>query len=135
MTPITDEALAEIKAGLAGGIEGEWRVSRHRASSRAIQTKSTDTEIATVPLRKFVDNRAAEALSDHIARMSKPTVASMIARIEAAEARVKRLEEALGDCAEWFKGYGDSHTAKGDIDKAQRNYDRERRARAALEGE
>ena len=59
----------------------------------------------------------------------------LIARIEAAEARVKRLEEALGDCAEWFKGYGDSHTAKGDIDKAQRNYDRERRARAALEGE
>ena len=61
-------------------------------------------------------------------------LSALLARIERAEARVKALEEALADCASWFKEYGDGHTAKGDADKAQRNYDRERRARIALEG-
>ena len=86
--PITDEALAAIKAGLEGVTPGAWRTPGDSASALAI---------------RLLEHR-------------------------------QMLEEALTDCAEWFKGYGDSHTAKGDIDKAQRNYDRERRARAALEG-
>lgn len=42
------------------------------------------------------------------------------------------LVAALEQCAEWFKGYGDGHAAKGDADKAKRNHDREAVARAAL---
>lgn len=34
--------------------------------------------------------------------------------------------------AEWFKGYADGHEAKGDLDKAKRNRDRENAMREAL---
>lgn len=181
--PITDEAIAAIKAGLAGLPPSPWYYDPYEKGGYAqpdSPASMTDECGDTV-----IECSWASATSighrtyAHIARMDPATVAGLIARIEAAEAarreairlmsvasreagewkgrynaagypdtldgliaraekaeaRVKRLEEALGDCAEWFKGYGDSHTAKGDIDKAQRNYDRERRARAALEGE
>lgn len=38
---------------------------------------------------------------------------------------------ALMQCAEWFQGYADGHTAKGDADKAKRNQDRANFAHAA----
>jgi hypothetical protein len=54
-------------------------------------------------------------------------------RAEKAEDCVKVLEEALVRAQGWFQDYADSHTAKGDIDKAKRNQNRADDARAALE--
>ena len=122
--PITNEALAAIKDRIAAA-NADWR------AKIPVRTLDLQAMIARIEAAEAMHNtKLAEAFDGFTAARAR-----LEARAEAAEARVKRLEEALGDCAEWFKGYGDSHTAKGDIDKAQRNYDRERRARAALEGE
>jgi hypothetical protein len=48
------------------------------------------------------------------------------------EARIANLEAALSQSAEWFQQYADSHTAKGDTDKAKRNQDRADAAIRAL---
>ena len=45
-----------------------------------------------------------------------------------------RLREACDQAACWFEEYGRSHTAKGDTDKANRNFTRAAACRAALEG-
>lgn len=68
-----------------------------------------------------------------LAHSSLPEVNRLRRSLQELEMENNRLREALSDCAAWFKDYGDGHTAKGDADKAKRNYDRERRARAALE--
>jgi hypothetical protein len=49
-----------------------------------------------------------------------------------AKARIVKLEAALSQSAEWFQQYADSHTAKGDTDKAKRNQDRADAAIRAL---
>ncbi len=69
----------------------------------------------------------SELLSDTILRME-----GLYKDRERLTARVAELEAALSQCADWFKQYGDGHKAKGDTDKAGRNYNREAFARAAL---
>jgi hypothetical protein len=54
------------------------------------------------------------------------------ADVKALVARVDELEAALRQSAEWFQGYADGHTAKGDTDKAKRNQDRADFCSAAL---
>ena len=44
------------------------------------------------------------------------------------------MREALNQSAEWFQGYADGHTAKGDTDKARRNQNRADFCRKALDG-
>jgi hypothetical protein len=56
----------------------------------------------------------------------------MRAERDAAEARIAKLEAALSQSAEWFQQYADSHTDKGDTDKAKRNQDRAAAAIRAL---
>ena len=48
------------------------------------------------------------------------------------ETRIKILESALDQCAKWFSDYGDGHAAKGDMEKAKRNYGRALVANATL---
>lgn len=48
-----------------------------------------------------------------------------------AIAEIERLQAALKQCEDWFRQYGDGHSAKRDDDKALRNYTRAEFARAA----
>ena len=155
-TSITDEALAAIKAGLEGGASTMLMPSLATVASMIARIEAAEAARSeAIRLMSEAIREAGEWKGRYDAAGHPERLDGWIARAEAAEAgvkalqawqhwsqiahgwrdRVKRLEEALGDCAEWFKGYGDSHAAKGDADKATRNYDRERRARAALEGE
>lgn len=94
--PITDEAIAAIKAGLEGVTEGPWLASDSDTMSGARAVFGDRGllgcgQIAITP----PEFAAQSANAAHIARMDPATVASLIARIELAEARVKALEEAL----------------------------------------
>jgi hypothetical protein len=99
---ITDERMAEIKAGLMGVTPGPWRTPGPKVpwvvrvggdDYGSVQIAECgnyrDKEIARYNMPRW---RADAA---HIARMDPATVAALIARVEAAEARVKALEEAL----------------------------------------
>jgi hypothetical protein len=56
----------------------------------------------------------------------------MEARVAILAVRVATLEAALQQAAAWFQSYGDGHKAKGDVDKAERNFARAEACRAAL---
>ena len=101
-TPTTDEALAEIKAGLEGVTPGPWRTPGAKVpwvirvggdDYGSVQVAECgdyrDKEISPYNMPRWLADAA------HIARMDPATVARMIARIEAAEARVKALEGEL----------------------------------------
>jgi hypothetical protein len=77
--------------------------------------------------REFADWAGAGALAT--ARRIAGPIAAEIDRLTAEN---ERLREALTECAIWFQGYADGHTAKGDTDKAARNQHRADFARAAL---
>ena len=67
---------------------------------------------------------------------ARARIGSYIDASAKAAARITELEAALEQSREWFQQYADSHTAKGDTDKAKRNQDRaDFCARAALTGQ
>lgn len=108
--PITDEALAAIKAGLEGVPDGEWSYRPNELDDWGTVRLAPDSEgrrwhLAQCRAPYRTDDELARhredgtdpwgGIAQHIARMSKPTVAAMIARIERAEAENARLREAL----------------------------------------
>ncbi len=146
--PITDERLAEIKAGLEGVPEGEWRMEietlehveecdEDRQQQVFVCSPATScdcTVIATMGRAESIPLERKAQDAAHIARMNKPTVASMIARIERAEARVKALEEALVSIHNYHIPDMPSYYHGDDLSWAQRQHGEiRRRARAALE--
>jgi hypothetical protein len=60
-------------------------------------------------------------------------ISSMLRAGADAIERVKVLEEALKQGADWFDEYAAMHEAKGATDKAARNKERAEHLRAALE--
>jgi hypothetical protein len=93
--PLTLDKLNEIERGLEGVTPGPWRVSKHRASSRAIQTTKTDREIATVALHKYTDNTGPEAMAAHIARLDPETVRELVRGYREWMGHQQANEEAL----------------------------------------
>lgn len=87
MTTITDERMAEIKAGLVGVSEGPWFRSAHLDGCSVLAGPIND--------RVSVCEAWDMTHAAHIARMDPATVAALTARMEKAEARVKALEKAL----------------------------------------
>lgn len=65
-------------------------------------------------------------------RISEIGLEALASQMTLALLEAKRRAEALEQAAEWFQQYADSHTAKGDTDKAKRNQDRADFCRAAL---
>ena len=141
-TPTTDEALAEIIAGLEGVTPGPWHPGHMGDDGSACEcaTISSETCMGGIAM-VLVDNgrRIADGGNDapsrpeairnmrHIARMDPATVASMIARIEAAEAarsEARRLmSEASREAGEWKGRYtaaGYPGTLDGWIERAKR---------------
>jgi hypothetical protein len=135
--PISDEALAAIKAGLGGVTPGPWRVGSSGPNTDAI-IDSDKRYIAECTARHC--NWRYEALIEHIARLDPKTVASLIERLERAEGRVTALEarrERLERALTW---YGENARlarlihSEGDLGRKNLAEDGGKRARAALEG-
>lgn len=95
MTPITDEALAAIKAGLEGVTPGPWAYECHGDGTSGVGYLLDENDIPQTGKQETGEMLVAEPVAvevaneldaDHIARMDPDTVLSMLARIEAAEA-------------------------------------------------
>ena len=87
--------LDKLEALAKAATPGEWRVSNHRQSSRAIQTVKNDYEVASVPLNKFTDNRRREADADFIAAANPSTILALVAHIRQLEADNKDFLEQI----------------------------------------
>lgn len=148
MTPITDEQLAAIKAGLEGVTPGPWgaqpieEVGEGRGTACIVGGNLGGLVAVACSWPTEIDAKdwtRTEANATHIARMDPTTVASLIARIEAAEARVKWLEEALepfaNNVSSWLaRTPDDCGVVKPHAKSPAITLGDLRRARAALEG-
>ncbi len=93
-TPLTDEALAEIEAGLEGVTEGPWTVdqSGYRRSTPTVMAGGYYV-CTTGPYDVRGEPRGQTAT--HIARLNPQTVAAWIARDKAQRAEIARLKTVL----------------------------------------
>lgn len=144
--PISDETLAKITAGLAGLPAGPWHYKPYERGGCGLP--DSPAAMADADGYTLIDctwasaTRTGHRVYAHIARLDPGTVASIIARLERAEARAEALEEALrpfADQAATFDSVFDGKKAEfvpGGFTPAFNNHTVNdlRRARAALEG-
>lgn len=165
MTTITDERMAKIKAGLEGVSEGPWEENSERSDGCYGSGDDCHEGYNTSVLLDAKGRKIADALNSdvgmiseecdedgcyawddqakknfkHMARMDPETVASLIARVEVAEKRVKVLEEAVGPFAAYADTWFETEPAESVLLEGY-DYDPDitlavfRRARAALKG-
>lgn len=130
-SPITDEALAEVKAGLRGLPPSPWYYDPYEKGGYAqpdSPASMTDECGDTV-----IECSWASATSighrtyAHIARMDPATVAGLIARIEAAEAArreaIRLMSVASREAGEWkgrYNAAGYPDTLDGLIARAEK---------------
>lgn len=142
-TPITDEAIAEIKAGIKGLPPSPWCYEPYERGSYAQPdgpaAMTDDCGNTIIECSWACATSIGHRTYAHIARMDPATVASMIARIEAAEAArseaVRLMSEASREAGEWkgrYKAAGYSDTLDGWIERAEKAEARVRVLEVAL---
>ena len=113
-----DPAPARWEGVVNGHTPGPWKM-------RPSQDGSGDIGITANGL----PNVLAECFAAIRYKDERSPEAAANARLIAAAPDMLSL---LLQAAEWFQGYADGHTAKGDTDKAKRNQDRAGACRAAI---
>ena len=131
-TSLTDEALAEIEAGLKGVTEGPWTVDQEGYRRSTPTVMSGGYFICTTgPYDVRGEPRGQTAT--HIARLNPETVAAWLARDKAQRAEIERLREALAWYGEQARLCRLVHSA-GDLGRRSLDADGGVRARDALDG-
>jgi hypothetical protein len=93
MTPITDDKLAELLAGLEGVTPGPWK---HLRDPNAI-VKIYPNKMANPLPVALIGSMASKMDGPHLARCDPDTIRSLITRLQAAETKLAKLGWADDD--------------------------------------
>lgn len=116
-----DEVIEKMARGMRLRLASDW----DNLSAAAQDAYRDDARCALEWLIAITPGLSGLLEGTHVA---VPRDAMIVLAIAERDAAIARLDVA----AEWFQQYADSHTAKGDADKAKRNQDRADYCRAMI---